>query len=1102
MRKTLIAAVALAPLYLAAGSAQATTTISTSRTTPVTTAAANNGAPDDVTIGSGISISAPAGSTTPLSLVTVNSSNSVDNTGSLSSSNNSNVTAIQVNGGNTGTVTNDAAITLNSTFAPPTTADGYQQGPFAGTASPSNPTGTGVYGLYGIRVSGPGVFDGSITDSSTGTISVFGNYSRGISIETPITGNLTHSGTLSITGDNNIGISTTSAGSVAGNVVINGTVTTVGTNSSAVVLNGAIGGSFSLYSTLSATGYAVSTRTTNLTLLDKLETTTNNQTNFASSTLVIGNSVGGGIYLAGAPVGTVAGSTADLTGDGVADSSEGTASISQAGNAPAMVIGSAGNNVMIGGFVGQNGATQDNGFGLIMRGSVTAAGVYDGFDSNAVWIGTPGGGTTNLSSGIRVYGTVTASTFNGSPTAFHLFGGAIVPTVDIRGSVQANINASTSVVTASGLLIESGATVNTVSVTGSLLAGGTGDNVTAYGVRDLSGTVSSVLNEGVISAAHAVTTLGDTQTGRAVALDLSANTTGVTLVQQVNPSPGTLYGSTSGTSATAVTTVTAITPTIYGDVLLGSGTNSVSLLAGTMTGNLDMGSGTGGSLTLDNGAIFSGGLLYSGTGLAIAVPNGTLDIRSASTLNLSSLTVGASSTLFFTADPANGVATKLITSGVVNVASGAKLGLNLLSLPTTDQTYVVVQAANPANFSIGATTTAAGLSVLPYLVAADVSTNAANGTLTLEVRRKTAAELDLSTSESALLNQVYTVAPTDPEVQAVLLAQTTRASFIRVYDQLLPESSGAVFEAAREASDAVTRATAAHDQTPGAAGTQGVWGQEFVVGAHGNRSAQNIDFDIGGFGVVGGVALGGSGYGAMGVTAAFSTLAVTNPLIKGDSQQAISSLEGGVYWQGSINHLTLDARAGVAASSIDGRRQLYSIAQDGTVAVNRQVKDTRNAINYTLHVGGSYEQSLGGGFYLRPQLHLDYFGMNEGGFKETDTIGTGFALAVNSRSGSEGSGTATVVLGRSTGTDFRLRPELELGVRDAFSGSAGNTTARFVSGGSPFVLNPTDLSGVGGIARVGVKMSTDFYEVGLHAGVEVRDHFGSGDARVTVRLLF
>ncbi len=1102
MRKTLIAAVALAPLYFAASTAHAATTIGSSTSTPIATATAANGAPDDVTINSGVTVSAAAGTTTPVSLVTVNSNNSVDNLGTLSSSNINNVTGILIKGGVTGSVTNDAAISLTTSFAAPTTADGYQQGPFAGTAGPTNPTGTGDYGLYGIRLTGPGVFTGSITNSSTGVITISGNNSYGISIESPVVGSLLDAGSMTLLGDNNIGVSTAANGSISGNVVISGAVTATGTNSSAVVLKGAIGGGFNLYSALTATGYAVSSRTTDTTLLAKLETPANNQINLAGSTLVIGNSVGGGVYIGGAPIGTVSGSTADLTGDGLADSSEGAGSVNQSGSAPALVIGSTTGNVVIGGFVGQNGATQDNGFGLVLRGSVSASGVYDNIDANAIWIGTPTGGTTNLSSGARIYGTVSASAYNGNATAVHLFGGASVPTIDVRGALAASIVSSTSNLTVGGVLIDSGATVNTVNVSGSIVAAGTGDHVTAYGVRDQSGTVNSVLNQGIISAANAVTVLGDTQTGRAVALDLSANTTGVTLVQQLNPTPQTAYGSTSGTAATALTTATAITPAIAGDVLLGSGANTVRFLAGSLTGALDMGSGTGGSLTLDNGATITGPLRFSGTGLAINVANGVLDVRSANTLNLSTLNVGATSSVFFAADPANLTATRFVVSGAATIASGAKLGLNLLSLPSGDQTYVVIQTANPASLSVGTTTIAGGLTTLPYLVAANLSTNAAAGTVSLEIRRKTSAELNLSTSENALLNQVYTVAPTDPEVQAVLLAQTARNPFLRVFDQLLPESSGAVFEASREASDAVTRATAAHDQTPGAAGTQGVWGEEFVIGAHGNRSAQNIDYDVGGFGVVGGVALGGSGFGAVGMTAAFSTLTVTNPLIKGDSQQAISSLEGGVYWQGSINHLTLDARAAVGASSIDGRRQLYSIAQDGTVAVNRQVKDKRTGFNYTLHLGGAYEQGLGGGFYARPQLRLDYFGMNEDGFKETDPIGTGFALAVNSRSGSVGSGTASIVLGRSTGTDFRVRPELELGVRDAFGGGAGNTTARFIGGGTSFVLNPTDLTGVGGVARVGVKVSTDFYEIGLHAGVEVRDHFESGDARVTVRLLF
>ena len=130
--------------------------------------------------------------------------------------------------------------------------------------------------------------------------------------------------------------------------------------------------------------------------------------------------------------------------------------------------------------------------------------------------------------------------------------------------------------------------------------------------------------------------------------------------------------------------------------------------------------------------------------------------------------------------------------------------------------------------------------------------------------------------------------------------------------------------------------------------------------------------------------------------------------------------------------------------------------------------------------------------------------MSEDSYKEVDTVTStsAFALSVNSRSGSVGSATASLVFGRSIGADFRLRPELELGVRDAFGGGAGSTTAQFVSGGGTFKLTPTDLSGAGGVMRFGLRASTDFYDIGLTAGVEARSHFESADARVTVRLLF
>jgi hypothetical protein len=887
MRKTLIAAVALAPFCIPAGAAQATTTIGSNQSTAIATATANNGAADDVTINSGVTVSITAGGqdAAPSPILSVNSNNALTNAGTISSTDLSNVVGVLVQGGVKGSVTNTGAITLSSSFTPPTSADGYIQGPFAGTAASGVAGGTGVYGLYGIRLTGASPFTGGI--SNLGSITIKGNQSYGVSLESEMTGAYSGTGTIAVTGDNSIGIRSLANAKIDQGFTLSGTLNVLGTNASAVQLNGDVGARIGVYSSVSATGYALTTRTTDPTLLGKLQTPSNNQINLSGATFLIGGNVDQGIYISGAPSGTVGGSTADVTGDGTADGAETTGSINAFGSAVALQIGSTARNTVIGGFVSSNAKyTQDNGYGLVLRGSVTASGVYDGFASNALVIGTSGGTTTtSLSLGAKIYGSVSASSYNGDATAIRLYSGASVPDIQIRGVVSASINASTVSVTSTAMQFEQGSTVNSLTVTGAIISAAVGDNATANGVIDKSGALSSVLNEGTINASNAATALGDTQTGKTTALDLSRNTSGVTLIQQVNPNPNHDYGSTSTDATTATTALTAVTPSIVGDVLLGSGTNKVSLLAGSLTGALDMGSGTGGLLTIDNGANLTGALRFSGTGLTILAPNGVLDNRSATTVNLASMTVGANSTLGFAADPARNAATNYVATGPITIASGVTFKLTLLSTPTGDQTFTLIQSPN---LSLGATTTTLATTA-PYLVQASISSAPSAGTVSLNIRRKTQGELGLSNSEGAMLNAVYSVMSNDPEVQTALLAQTAKAPFIRVYDQLLPESAGALFEAARASSDAVTRATAAHDQAPGAAGTRGFWGQEFVVGGHGDRSADNIDFDFAGFGVVGGMATGGSGLGAFGVTAAFSTITVTNPLIKGDSQQALSS---------------------------------------------------------------------------------------------------------------------------------------------------------------------------------------------------------------------
>jgi hypothetical protein len=95
-----------------------------------------------------------------------------------------------------------------------------------------------------------------------------------------------------------------------------------------------------------------------------------------------------------------------------------------------------------------------------------------------------------------------------------------------------------------------------------------------------------------------------------------------------------------------------------------------------------------------------------------------------------------------------------------------------------------------------------------------------------------------------------------------------------------------------------------------------------------------------------------------------------------------------------------------------------------------------------------------------------------------------------------------LTIGRTIGTTFVWRPQLEIGYRDAFAGTAGDTTARFVQGGGPFTLTPVQITGGGPTVRMGAKADTDFYELDFEAGAEERNNFYEADIRFNIRVLF
>jgi hypothetical protein len=1047
-----------------------------------------------------------------------------------------------------------------------------------------------------------------------------------------------------VTGDYNVGLYTSPTGVISGGAVTNtstnttvpggisitGAITSTGQNSSAVSINGAVTGSVAVYSSITSTAYSTTTRSSSDNELYKIENTPADVQQSAAA-MIVGASVSQGILIGAPPVSTstTTATTVDLEGDGFSDVSEATGAINIYGSAPALLIGSTLNPVVIGN-VSNNGnpdtegsayGPNPNNYGLIVRGSINAFGTYDGVAATGLQIGgsitntyfgsftTPASNSSpfavtnnsgiltvtgtseavSLGGGIRIVGSINASSYDANATAINIGANATVPTILNQDFISSTISHTTLALTtpllstytstseptstAYAILIGSGANVGTINNVGTISAAATGDNASAVAIRDLSGTVTNVINQGVIESQIAAGVTGDATTGSVVALDLSANTTGVTLTQSVNANPvniyvstttsssgtttttaattGTVTGSTvtktTTTSSTITTTVTTTaagvtttaasttptTPEIVGDVLLGTGANNVQLLGGTMAGALDLGgSGMPNTQATFNvsGAQYEGALKYEGAALALSVnganittSTGTGTTTTAATpgivvdtsttaLKLSSFNLGTSGVstgaFYFAINPAASgstpQATQLQVNGTATIGSGAQIGIALLSAVPTSQTYTVLTANSLV--LTGSPSSSALLADVPYLVNGSIATNPTAGTISLTLVDKSSQQLGLNLGQSQALNAVLTSLPNDPAIQSALLSTYNKSSFLGVYNQLLPDYSGGVFQLAAAGSDAITRATSRSNDIENPAGTRGAWAEEFAFGV--NRAALGATGYRGdGFGFVGGLETGGAGFGAFGVTGSFLTGTLSDPHAAGNGEQSVSEGEFGTYWQGQFGGFKGDARVAAGYARFSDQREIYETDSTGAITLDRQANGASNGWTATGHFGGSYQWDLGK-WFIRPAASGDYFRLDEGGFTEhggastTQTNADGFDLQLASRTGYQATGAASLTIGRTIGTTFVWRPQVEIGYRDAFAGTAGDTTARFVQGGSPFTLTPVQITGGGPTARLGAKADTDFYELDFEAGAEERNNFYEADIRFNIRVLF
>lgn len=585
MKRTFRAvAVSAAPfLALFAGEASAQVSISTATTAPVATATASSGAPAniDITTAGSIGITNTAGGTA----VTVNSSNSVTNEGTISFTDINNATGVQLQGGNTGAFTTTGAINVSEAYAAvaDTNNDGLATGKFA--------NGTNRIGLL---VTGPGTFTGNLAPTSgftnpvaiyqTGAITVHGDNSFGVQIAAPVIGdyqmlkvtpatatvaataatgsiNVLGGETISATnpaGNGVIGFNVTAAGSIAGNVRLTG-INATGVGAQAVVVNGGVTGGIDFSGAATATGYRTTSRSSNPAVA-KLYTAQEMQQ--GGSAVVIGAGIGGGVIISARPL-TLSTTNLDLDGNGVPDAVQGTGQIAAYGSAPAMVIGAAGAAVTLGNVATGASGIASGTYGLVNQGTIFGNGVFDQVTSpnlpaavsaTGLQIGGQTGGTVTLGGGLYNSGAVTAQSYQADATAIHIGAGATVATIRNEGSITATTSqistAKTGVaLNVNAIQIDAGASVSSLINSAGIIAnitgtGGLGGTVGA--IIDKSGTLSSVTNTGTISAQLTQTLNTALMPGTVTAIDLSNGTAAQTLTQQfsANQIASTAYDST------------------------------------------------------------------------------------------------------------------------------------------------------------------------------------------------------------------------------------------------------------------------------------------------------------------------------------------------------------------------------------------------------------------------------------------------------------------------------------------------------------------------------------------------------------------------------
>lgn len=917
---------------------------------------------------------------------------------------------------------------------------------------------------YGLRLEA-GDYTGQIGIGDGADIVLRGDNSVGIDLIGNLIANADDDVAVRVDGDitlNGAGSTAVNlAGDVTGDVEIGGSFNVVGEDSDGVVIDGNIDGALLIDGYISTTGYLSLSQEDETDDPDAAARNDIQRQLTAGDAVSIGGDVTGGILFDGALPSefseverSAIDSAASVYGSGYALRLDGGAGGMTVGLVSTEEIDEARATV-------EDNSIPDYGdYGVVLRGSLTSNGVFDGVTSNAVLIQN-----ADIEGGLRNDGTISSQSLRAAVTTLEIGAGAVVPVIHNRDTISASAFGSGG--DAIGILLGEGSTVSTFENDGTLEAYALSDDSDVVALRDLGGSLTELTNSGVIYAVLGDDSDNDPETeednpapvGDAVAIDLRANTTGVSITNTVTSRPNVDIGEVGRESFGVV----------IGDVYTGSGNDSYVADAGYTDGNVDLGAGDDmidlsrrasivgdisfgdgmDSLYLDNAAVT--GAVDFGAG------DGTLSLVSGAELlgNISSSglidVMLSGSLLYLGAETDLNVGTMTVTDGEDGDASvvGFAIADGNTSFATIDAVSVdiasgttirpIFEGAFDGNFDeVILSSTALNIDggvdslivnepgVTPYLFDQSLTVSEDGNDLILHLDRKSAEELGLGTGFAGALDPAITSLTQSSELGSVLFNATSQEEFDDLFKQVVGGPLDAPMAYARAQNSSVT-SLISHRVDAITSGDDSrrrrFWLQEEGYFLNRDEDADSNGFDGGGFVVALGADAPVGPVDVVGVSFHYASARYDEQAGEDFPFDRITyGLDA--YFAEQFGKFELDGRAGFGISSTESERNVDF--GTGTNRLNGDWDGTQITANSRLRYNSKFGKTA-----VKPFVSLDFVSITDDAYTEE--------------------GEEALVLSAEERDAESLRANVGLELSREFSGGGGNYGYEY---GAPGVLRP------------------------------------------------